>query len=103
MLLERETELAAVDRATARLRAVILASMTSRVGPKGQVVIPQQLRVELGIHPGDEVEVWRDGDHLALRPVGTGQPLLGRFAGEPLTDLLLDERAVEREQEDRRE
>jgi AbrB family looped-hinge helix DNA binding protein len=43
--------------------------MTARVGPKGQIVIPQQLRAELGIQPGDEIEVWREGDHLALRLV----------------------------------
>ncbi len=29
--------------------------MTHRVGPKGQVVIPKELRNELGIEPGDEV------------------------------------------------
>lgn len=74
--------------------------MTSRVGPKGQVVIPQQLRIELGIHPGDEVEVWRDGDHLALRQVTARRPLRGRFAGDQLTDELDRERAAERDHED---
>lgn len=81
---------------------VILPGMTSRVGPKGQVVIPRQLRVELGIHPGDEVEVWRDGDHLALRPVVSRAPLRGRFAGEPLTKVLDRERSVERDRENGR-
>ncbi len=71
--------------------------MTSRLGPKGQVVIPQRLRVELGIHPGDEVEVWRDGDHVALRPVGAQAPLRGRFADEPLTDDLIRERQADRD------
>ncbi|MBV9447292.1 MAG: AbrB/MazE/SpoVT family DNA-binding domain-containing protein [Streptosporangiaceae bacterium] len=76
--------------------------MTARVGPKGQVVIPQQLRAELGIQPGDEVEIWRDGDHVAVRLVQPGRPLLGRYVGEPLTDVLVSERAAERAQEDRR-
>lgn len=76
--------------------------MTSRVGPKGQVVIPQQLRAELGIQPGDEVEMWQDGDHLGLRLVQTARPLLGRYAGEPLTDILVGERRADREREDRR-
>lgn len=83
-------------------RPVILGGMTSRVGPKGQVVIPQQLRAELGIEPGDEVEVWRDGDHLALRPVSSARPLLGRFAGDKLIDVLGEERAAERDRDDRR-
>jgi AbrB family looped-hinge helix DNA binding protein len=82
-------------------RLVILAGMTSRVGPKGQIVIPQQLRTELGIEPGDEVEVWRDGDHLALRPVRSARPLLGRFAGDQLTDILSAEHAAERNRDDR--
>lgn len=34
----------------------------------GQVVIPKDLRDELGIEPGDEVSFWRDGDHVAVRP-----------------------------------
>lgn len=75
--------------------------MTSRVGPKGQVVIPQQLRVELGIHPGDEVELWRDGDHVALRPVRVRRSLRGRFAGEPLVEALAQERILERDRERR--
>lgn len=33
--------------------------MTYRVGPKGQVVIPKAIRDELGIEPGDEVDVER--------------------------------------------
>jgi AbrB family looped-hinge helix DNA binding protein len=28
-------------------------------GGKGQVVIPKELRDELGIEPGDEVSFWR--------------------------------------------
>lgn len=76
--------------------------MTSRVGPKGQVVIPQQLRRQLGIKPGDEVEFWRDGDHVAVRPIGARAPLRGRFAGEPLTVELARQRADDRTGEDRR-
>jgi AbrB family looped-hinge helix DNA binding protein len=73
--------------------------MTHRVGPKGQVVIPKGLRDELGIEPGDEVSFWRDGDHVALRPVGHGQPLRGRFAGSALVDSLAAERIADRERE----
>ena len=49
---------------------VILGGMTHRVGPKGQVVIPKELRDELGIEPGDEVSFWLHGDHVAVRPAG---------------------------------
>lgn len=65
------------------------------------MVIPQQLRVELGIHPGDEVEMWRDGDDVRLRVVD-GPPLYGRYAGEDLLGDLARERASERAREDRR-
>lgn len=76
--------------------------MTSQVGSKGQVVIPQQLRRRLGIKPGDEVEFWLDGDHVSVRPVGQREPLRGRFAAEPLTAELERQRADDRASEDRR-
>lgn len=70
--------------------------MTSRVGPKGQVVIPKPLRDQLGIEPGDEVVFWLDGDHVAVRPVGARRPLRGRFRGSPLVEELERERAADR-------
>lgn len=73
--------------------------MTHRVGPKGQVVIPKELRDELGIEPGDEISFWRDGDHLALRPGHRRPPLQGRFAGSSLIDTLAAERAADRVRE----
>jgi len=65
-------------------------------------VIPQQLRVELGIHAGDEVEMWREGDHVGLRVVPAPRPLLGRLAGEDLLGDLAEERAAERVRDARR-
>lgn len=62
--------------------------MTHRVGPKGQVVIPKQLRDELGIEPGDEITFWLEDDHVALCPTHRRATLKGRFAGMPLTDAL---------------
>lgn len=70
--------------------------MTSRVGPKGQVVIPKDLRDALGIEPGDEVSFWRDGDHVSLRPLRQVAPLCGRFAGVELGTILDAERTAER-------
>lgn len=73
--------------------------MTHRVGPKGQVVIPKELRDELGIEPGDEVSFWRQDDHLALRLAGRGRPLRGRFRGTPLVDELVRQRSADRRRE----
>ena len=81
---------------------VILQGMTHRVGPKGQVVIPKELRDELGIQPGDEVSFWLDGDHVAVRPTSRRRPLRGRFAGSELVDELEREPDADRRRERRR-
>lgn len=76
--------------------------MTHKVGAKGQVVIPRDLREELGLEPGDEVTFWRDGDHVAVRPARSSRPLKGRFAGRQLTEMLEQQRAGDRRREARR-
>lgn len=81
---------------------VILTGMTHRVGPKGQVVIPKELRDELGIEPGDEVSFWRHDDHVAVRPAGHRRPLRGRFEGTILADALIAEREADRRRESTR-
>lgn len=73
--------------------------MTHRVGAKGQVVIPKELRDSLGIEPGDEVSFWRQGDHVAVRPTDRRRPLRGRFRRSSLVDELLAERAADRARE----
>jgi AbrB family looped-hinge helix DNA binding protein len=73
--------------------------MTYRVGPKGQVVIPKELRDEMGIEPGDEISFWRQDDHLALRPTNRRTPLRGRYAGARLGPALDAERAADRERD----
>jgi AbrB family looped-hinge helix DNA binding protein len=72
--------------------------MTHRVGPKGQVVIPKELRDELGIEPGDDVSFWRDGDHVAVRRAGRAE-LQGRFRGLGLTSSLEADRRADRARE----
>jgi AbrB family looped-hinge helix DNA binding protein len=44
--------------------------MTSKVGPKGQFVIPKAIRDQAQLHPGDEVEVALQQDRItaASRP-----------------------------------
>jgi AbrB family looped-hinge helix DNA binding protein len=76
--------------------------MTRKVGPKGQVVIPKDLRDEFGIEPGDEVVFWREGDHVAVRAVQGPRSLKGRFAGRSLVDELERERAADRQREEAR-
>lgn len=49
------------------LGGVILASMTYKVGPKGQVVIPKSIRDRLGIAVGDAVVVEQDGRDVRIR------------------------------------
>lgn len=78
---------------------VILIGMTHRIGPKGQVVIPKELRDELGIEPGDEVSFWLHDDHVAVRPADHRRPLRGRFRDSALSDELERERAADRARE----
>lgn len=75
--------------------------MTHRVGPKGQVVIPKELRDALGIAPGDEVLFWTHEDHIAVRPQRSSRPLKGRFTGRALVDALGRERLADRRREAR--
>jgi len=75
--------------------------MTHRVGAKGQVVIPKEIRNELGIEPGDEVSFWREGDHVAVRPASHRPALRGRFEGSTLVDDLTAQRQVDRSLEAR--
>jgi AbrB family looped-hinge helix DNA binding protein len=70
----------------------MLNSMTHRVGSKRQVVVPKALRDELGLSGGGEVNFWREGDHLALTPVASDQPLRGQFRDRPLVKQLETER-----------
>ena len=79
--------------------------MSTTVNTKGQVTIPEPLRVKYGFPPGTKV-VWieRDGE-LIPRPVKPWSALLGSLredrGQEPLTEVLLAERGAEREREDR--
>ena len=76
--------------------------MTHRVGPKGQVVIPKDLRDALGIAPGDEVDFLYVEGGVLVRRVDVDRPLRGRFAGAGLAAELERERREERQRDDRR-
>lgn len=71
--------------------------MTQRVGAKGQVVVPKELRDALGLQPGVEVEFERDGDAVRIIPAGAAAThgLRGRYAGSGMAAALLADRARE--------
>jgi AbrB family looped-hinge helix DNA binding protein len=73
--------------------------MTHRIGPKGQVVIPKELRDRFDLRPGDEVTFWQEGDHVAVRRAAPATPLRGRFARRPLVATLEEERRRDRARE----
>ncbi|MGI8594998.1 MAG: AbrB/MazE/SpoVT family DNA-binding domain-containing protein [Solirubrobacteraceae bacterium] len=78
--------------------------MTYKVGPKGQVVIPKDVRLRLGIHPGDEVVVDEDDGVVRIRPAGRRVRLLGLLAGVPGggTEALEASRREDRKIEERK-
>jgi AbrB family looped-hinge helix DNA binding protein len=69
--------------------------MTTRIGSKGQVVIPQALRERLSLHPGDEVDFELRGDAIVLTASRRPTDLGGRFAGSGMADRLLEDRSIE--------
>jgi AbrB family looped-hinge helix DNA binding protein len=71
--------------------------MTQRVGAKGQVVIPKQMRDELGLQPGAEVEFEREGETVRIRAAGAvaAAGLRGRYQSSGMAGALLDDRQKE--------
>jgi AbrB family looped-hinge helix DNA binding protein len=82
---------------------------TYKMGPKGQVVIPKQIRDRLHMEPGDRLLVQEAEDEVRIRKAVAGPAerraivasLRGALAGGPsLTAGLEAERRLERERED---
>ena len=71
------------------------AGMTHRVGAKGQVVIPKDLREALSLHPGDEVEFALDDGAVRVVPARPHRARKGAFAGLDLVAALEADRARE--------
>ena len=71
--------------------------MTSRIGPKGQVVIPKMFRDQLGIAPGDEVDFSLDDGMLIVKAVHPSSTLRGSLEGSGLIELLEADRRAERD------
>lgn len=69
--------------------------MTHRMGAKGQVVIPKELRERVGLQPGSEVDFTLDGDTVVLAARRDPRPLRGRFSDSGMAARLLEERVRE--------
>jgi AbrB family looped-hinge helix DNA binding protein len=76
------------------------------VSTKGQMVIPAAIRDSLGIGPGTRVVIRQEGDELVLRPETMAaklnhiEKMHGCTQGDSSgTDLLLEDRRLERERE----
>lgn len=69
--------------------------MTGRMGAKGQVVVPKELRERAGLHPGSDVEFAWVGDRIVLMPVVERPRLAGRFAQSGMAGELLEDRGRE--------
>ncbi len=69
--------------------------MTSRVGPKGQVVIPKAMRDRLGLRPGDQVTFELEEGAVRVEPVSGATPLRGRLSGLDLVGVLEADRKAE--------
>ncbi len=67
---------------------VRLLGMTSKVGPKGQVVIPKEMRDRLGIRPGDRVAFSLADGGLLVEAVDAKAPLKARFEGSGMLGTL---------------
>jgi antitoxin PrlF len=70
--------------------------MTQKMGAKGQVVIPKDLRKQANLGPGDDVtfEPVDDGG-IVVRKTGGRTPLRGRFAKSGMAARLLEDRRRE--------
>jgi AbrB family looped-hinge helix DNA binding protein len=76
------------------------------VSSKGQMVIPAQIRAALGIEAGTRVAIRQEGMRLVLEPqtqeakLRLIDELCGITAGGPsMTDMLLEDRRLERARE----
>jgi AbrB family looped-hinge helix DNA binding protein len=82
----------------------LLASTKISVGPQGRLVIPSEIRRELGIAPGDVLIAMVEDQRLVLvKREAVLQRLRRRFAHIPAGISLADELIAERRAESKRE
>lgn len=69
--------------------------MTQKMGAKGQVVIPKDLRDQVGLGPGADVSFEPIDDGIVVRRSDRRSNLRGRFAGSGMAERLLEDRRSE--------
>lgn len=69
--------------------------MTHRIGAKGQVVIPKDLREQAGLGPGADVDFEAVEDGIVVRRADRPSSLRGRFARSGMASRLLEDRRSE--------
>jgi len=77
--------------------------MLTTVSTKGQLVIPAEIREQLGIEPGTKMEISVEGSRIILQPVDklrVIEELCGISKGGP---SMADELIAERQEEERLE
>lgn len=75
--------------------------MRTRISSKGQVVIPQAVRAELGLDQGSELDVRVEDGRVVLVPLrrSSWRGLLGSVGGDSLTQALEREHREDRARE----
>ena len=87
---------------------VILEGMTHKMGPKGQVVVPKDMRARHGLRPGDEIDFDDTDGEIRLRRAKTKAEILDELVGSlPPSDIdplqvLMEEKRRDREREIRK-
>lgn len=69
--------------------------MTQKMGAKGQVVIPKDLRERAGLGPGADVSFEPVDDGIVVKRADQHSTLQGRFAGSGMAARLLEDRRRE--------
>ena len=54
---------------------------SSVISSKGQVTVPQEIRIRLGLKEGDRVEFFLEGGNTIMRPVRSAENPFDAYAG----------------------
>ncbi len=54
-------------------------SIKTTIDKAGRIIVPKRLREKMRLHPGDDLLIEADGDHLTLKPVRQEAPLKKEF------------------------